>query len=112
MQGIITIIADLVKLLAGLIGNTLKKHWGKIILCVLWTFMFITLLFPYGDLTSLASIYIYQATGIGTRIGNMGFAMNPSPGIKLTDLQVNVTTSKSPTYLPNASRFCSLTIIS
>jgi hypothetical protein len=96
MQGIVTIIADLLKLIAFFVANTVKAHWGKMILCLIWTCVFITLLFPYGDLTALVSKQIYQGSRIDTKIDDLGFAMNPSPGIKLSGVEANIATPPLP----------------
>jgi len=90
MQGIVTIIADMIKLLASFLGQTIKAHWGKMIFCLFCALIFFVLIFPYGDLTSLVSRQIYEQTGVSTRIGNLGLSMNPTPGLSISDLEINV----------------------
>lgn len=100
------VIVELVKALISFIASFLKNQWGKIILTVLFAAIFFLLIFPYGDLTSYASRFIFEKTGIPTRSKDLGLIVVPLPGARISGLEVNI--SSPPLSIAEVSFYPSL----
>ncbi len=86
------VIVDIIKSLISSIAHFLKTQWGKVLLTLCLAIVFFLLIFPYSDLTSYASRFIFENTGISTRIEDLGLIALPLPGAKIEGIQVNIST--------------------
>lgn len=100
------VIVDLVKALISYIANFLKTQWSKVFLTLFLAVVFFLLIFPYGDLTSFASRFIFEKTGISTRMDDLGLIVLPLPGAKIEGIKVNISTP--PLAIQEASIYPSL----
>lgn len=86
------VIVDIVKGLVGFLASFLKNQWGKLLLTLCMSVCFFLLIFPYGDLTSYASRFIFEKTGVSTRMDDLGLIVFPLPGAKIEGIKVNIST--------------------
>lgn len=100
------IVLDLVKGFARYLASFLKTQWRKILVALGCAVFFFLVLFPYSDLTSFASKFIFEQAGISTRIKELGLKVLPLPGAKVSGLEVMI--SSPPLSIGEAAFYPSL----
>jgi hypothetical protein len=100
------VVLDLVKSLASFLANFLKFQWGKILFTLSCAILFFLFLFPYSDLTSFTSKFIFEQSGIATRSRGLGIKALPFPGARISELEIYI--SSPPLTVNKASIYPSL----
>lgn len=73
------------------VKNLLKYHKKKFFIAFVSFFIFVLILFPFGDLADLVTVQVSKATRnqVYLQFDDMGLSVLPSPGVSLTNVQLD-----------------------
>lgn len=69
------------------------RHWGKILLTVLLTIVFVVAMFPLNDVNDLVTNQVYRGTGnkVYLQFEELNMALFPSPGLAMGQISLEAS---------------------